>query len=224
MKLKLSGVYNHDIIQSARPFGLKSISFDLRPKSFNFTQKHIIEGLINQNSELESFNLMFSGQPVDTGLELLEQLSQKVSIEKKRLKIELYSSDLNEVLSYLDKSPFKVIWHFTPQANYRKVLTNSHLEGVILSQSYLEGLVKSGELYSFLGELKGLNPKLKFYLKLDWDEEFLGSYLDFFAWEGVDFEISSKVEHDYRVLDSSLIINHLKHFSLLFENEGSHSL
>ena len=59
MKLALKGILDLEVMQLASQLGMSEVSFDFRPRSFNFTQGYKVKELLNYGGQFDSLNLIF---------------------------------------------------------------------------------------------------------------------------------------------------------------------
>lgn len=208
MEIKINGVYSYDLMLFLKSMGIKNFGFDLRPKSFNFIQLHVIKDIIQKcDTGNETYSFMFSNEKDFVINELIKSIESDTLLTRDRVLLEFTDvHDINDCESF----NLNYIWHFSESSNYRKLSSTQFLRVLSIDQKILEQYQNSGQVYEFIKEinnLRGENTLLD--LRVNWDESIIESINDFYLPNLITLEISQLVESSYRNPNQSILQDHL---------------
>ena len=188
--------------------GIKNFGFDLRPKSFNFIQLHVIKDIIQKcDTGNETYSFMFSNEKDFVINELIKSIESDTLLTRDRVLLEFTDvHDINDCESF----NLNYIWHFDESSNYRKLSSAHFLRVLSIDQKKLAQYQNSGQVYVFIKEinnLRGENTLLD--LRVNWDESIIESINDFYLPNLITLEISQLVESSYRNPNQSILQDHL---------------
>jgi len=208
MEIKINGVYNPESIQFLKSLGVSNFGFDLRPKSFNFIQLHVIKDIIKSlDSGSEIYSFMFSNEKDFVINEVISQLSKDTNISSDRFLLEF--TDIHDI-DLCESFKHNYVWHFDESTNFRKIQHCQYLRVVSIAQQKLVSMQESTELYSFIKELNSLrSDSTLLSMRLDWNDSLLESISDFYLPNIITMEINNMVESSYRHINQSSISDHL---------------
>jgi len=209
VNILISGIYNPQMIQYLKQFGVNQFSFDCRPKSFNFIQAYKIkEMLIAHGSVLDQYFLHFEDEKDFVIFETLKDITS-VPSDHGSLNLEFSGK---ESLSFYEQFEIPYTWHFNELVSIDSLPNLKYLRGISFNQIFLERLYQFRELFNFLGKIQeNLSENQFLQLKSDWGEPMFESVIDFFTFKTLSLEINNKVEISYRNPDLNLVSNHIEH-------------
>ena len=203
MNIRIGGVYNCDIIQSLKKLNLNHFKFDLRPRSFNFTQISKIEEIFKNN--------ILSSDHVTVCFEDDDELTIKESL--KRIMGDLSFKDIYlEFYNPLKSSEFydsfnrAYYLHINSNFDLKSLSEYKFLKCVVLHSKDIEQLINFNHIHNFLKTLEAnLNEGQCVEFQMSWDDEVNSSLLNFYNIQSVSFDIDSKIESSYRNIDKDLM-------------------
>lgn len=214
MKLGLKGITDSQVLQFAQTLGFEELSFDLRPRSFNFTQGYKIKEILEQTSTAAGIFLQFENEKSFMIAELMKDL---VNSGHSSLGLEVEKVDnLTEI------NDLGFIFHLKYQPEYKlKDLKNcDQLKRLIFTQEFLEELNQNGELFGFFDILR-TETDFELEVLTDWDNSLIFSLLETFQVDVLSWEINNKVEKSYRCLDFDLVESHIRRMGM--ENDNANT-
>lgn len=214
MNFILKGVTKDETIKSLLPIGVREFSFDLRPRSFNFTQLKNIKEIVILNPAVELFSLCFANEPEHMVSELYLKVSEDLN-EKQKLWVEYTGG---ESLMACEKQGLPYIWHYHPGEKIKHIHDTEYLKRIVFKHSILEEFHQNGELHGFFGLFQDYTEKVMFEIQVDWDTELILSLFDFFQIPMLSFEINQKVELSYQNPDHTLMQKNLVNLANYFAN------
>lgn len=187
--------------------GIKEISFDLRPMSFNFIQAAMIAQIINENGDENNYSLIFANDTDKMINGLIEQIENQCEYSDWKIH---YKGD--ESFEFIDSIQRPYFWDFARDKNYRPFLKDPKCRRIVFDSELLTELMQSNEIYPIMEEFKSLkHDDLIIEICNDWDNSLPISIMEFFEINHVNFNISDKVETSYRQIDLSIIEQHLEY-------------
>ncbi len=212
MKLILKGITKPETIEALSSSQFNQYSFDMRPKSFNFTQGRNIESIIKRYGGLYNFSILFENEKPFMVKEILKPFRDKTNVVPEfsgRTPI----NELNE-LGY----PF--FWHYHDEEKIRDLKQIENLRRIIFHQEDLEYLNQRGELFGFFQLFSDYFERIEFEIQLNWDSEIFVSLLDSFNLLILSYEINSLVEKGYQNPDTALINQSIQQ-TKIYLNKGN---
>lgn len=209
MELRLNGVYHSSIINHLSAIGLTHFSFDLRPKSFNFTQAYKIKEILEQTSSSQKHYYIHFENEKDF---MIEEILKDIKSAKGMSELSLEFSGLNP-LSFYDNFNTPYIWHYNENITLEEISKSKNLQKISFDQLYIERLLQFGKLYDFFGELLEITQTKKIDLEIStgWESPLLETILDFYPIKSLNYEIGHQVEKSYRQIDLQLMTGHIEH-------------
>jgi hypothetical protein len=194
--INLAGIYDRRTVDKARDNGITSLTFDFRPKSFNFIQQYVLEEILDGvESGLVNVNLHFENEADFVVTSIVE------AIEKKGHACTLVFSDKHKK-NYYEKFDRPFLVYYRDDSDFKSVLSSKLCQGVILKYDFLHELKGAGTLNNFLSNFYVYNPMDNIIgLELDWDSNIAATILDLVDFEFVTIPVNSKVEVCYRNVD-----------------------
>lgn len=210
MNFALKGITKGKTIHSMDH--IVQFGFDLRPRSFNFTQLSNIKEIIRGNPQVKTFVLIFENESTS----IIKELYAKVEIDlhqSQELWVEFSGS---EKLEDCEQLGIPYVWHFKEGYNIKVMKEQKLLKRVAFTHSLLEQYNDRGELHGFFNLFQDLTNEIFFEVQLDWDSEIILSFFDYFPISMISFEINHKVELSYQCPDHILMNSNLKNVADLF--------
>ena len=211
MKLGLKGISNLEIFQFAQSLGFEEVSFDLRPKSFNFTQGYKIKEILEQVSGETKTFLQFEKEKEFVIQELMKDLSQ---VSPLSIGLEIEAPDDLQAINDLG-----FIFHlkYDQSQKLSELKACEQLKRLVFTQSFLDELNQNGELFGFFDLLR-TETNFELEVLTDWDSSLTFSLLDTFKIDVLSWEINNKVEKSYRCVDFDLLEAHMRRIGMENEN------
>lgn len=207
--VRVTGVYNSDIVMQLLAQGIRDIGFDIRPRSFNFIQLDAIHKILNEipASNLKFF-LRFENDKDFVVRELVDKLTGHGVIPGENLWVEYWGSETVEFCEQVGL-PYIKLLH---DQNFQNWLSSSQLQGFVVNEMFLNSLGLKGDSFAFLGNFFDALPKEFIVdLSLDWNSEISKSLLEFYPFNNLCFHIDNQVENSYRNVNLQLIKQHIEH-------------
>ena len=207
MKLRVSGIYNPEIIQYLRQYSISHFTYDFRPLSFNFTQAYRVKEMLETvGSPLDSVSLHFADEKDFVISQILKEVKESSQGEV------LLEFSGRDPLNFFEQFETPYIWHFNELVNIDNLSELKYLSKISFDHLYLERLMQFGELFNFLGKITAiLKENQSLEIHLDWDTPVMETLIDFFNFDSLCFEINNKVEASYRNPDFKLVSTHIEH-------------
>jgi hypothetical protein len=216
---RVEGIYDKRTIQRLKDLKLKDLSFDFRPRSFNFIQQHNLIELLDELSLDDNCYLHFENEADFVVKNILDSVCNK----RKKETVYLEFSDDREV-EYYESFDQQFIWHFSNEAkNTSSIIKSKNLKGIVLPFSELLKAHESGVLHNFSNNFHAqffellTNNAGKLILQMDWDSNLFSSIIEYFDFDIISVAINNKVEVCYRNVDLGKVQSHvsfLKELSL----------
>ncbi len=224
MEFILKGLTSDTVITQVKAPELHQYSFDLRPKSFNFTQAYNIKKIIEEQATSHRYSLMFENEKDLIVTEMHKDISKSLKDGDELLLEFSGTTGLDE----LEKFQLPYIWHYHEQEKIRNITSCNYLKRIVFHHQDLEVLNSNGELHGFFNLFSDYSKDIYFEVQLEWDSNIILSLFDFFTIPILSFEISHMVEVSYQNPDTLLIQNHIQNIAKLFEqkvneDENSHN-
>lgn len=113
--------------------------------------------------------------------------------------------------------PLPFYWNFSLDYNWKEVLRNPSLKGIVFPYELLSRLNDQNIFLDFLKEFyEQLNSAsrsdIDLILSMDWDSDVFPSLLDMMTFNALSLPVNSKIELAYRQLDSSKFQNSFHDF------------
>lgn len=207
MKLRVSGIYNPQLMNYLRGFNISHFTYDFRPTSFNFTQAYRVKEMLeNMGKPLDSISLHFSEEKDFVITETLKDIKESVS---GNVFLEFSGK---QALEFYEQFETPYIWHFNELVNIDNLSNLKYLSKISFDHIFLERLMQFGELFNFIGKIKeNLQQGQNLEIQADWGVDVMETLVDFFKFDSLCFEINSKVETSYRTPDLHLVSGHIEH-------------
>jgi len=219
-RIKIDGTYNQNTITMLEELKINDFSFDLRPKSFNFIQEHVLLDILKAiYRPWNRYYLHFENEK--------EYVIEKILHDVQELVVKSgNSTDLVEniflefsdglALHYYESFKTPYLFHLDERHRLEDLKAGKYLRSINFSYSYLHHLQQSGKLGEFVGgflkQLKRMEPPLKMELMLsmDWNDDPFFSLFHYFQFNVISFPLNQKVELSYRNIDYELLKKYVK--------------
>lgn len=207
--MRLGGVYQSSIIRHLNTCGLNHFTFDLRPRSLNFTQIYKIKEMISENnSSLNHFYIHFENEKdfmINGSLEDIIKAQGQAA-----LNLEFSGTD---DLSFYEQFQTPYVWHFNENISVDSITNTKYLRKISFDQLFVERLLQFGRLYELFGDLieKIGSKNIDFEISAGWDSAIMETLIDFYPINTLRFEINNQVEKSYRQIDLHLVQGHIEH-------------
>ncbi len=215
MEFILKGITNNQLLEGLKLSSVSQYTFDLRPKSFNFTQAYNIKNLITNNPQSTRYSLWFENEKDFIITELYNDIKSSLK-EQDQLLLE-FSGETS--LADLEKFELPYIWHYHAGEKIKNISFCKNLKRIVFHHADLEEYHRGGELHGFFNLFSDYTNKIYFEIQANWDSQIILSIFDFFTIPMLSFEINSQVELSYQNPDVELIKQHLLNLENLFENK-----
>lgn len=202
MKLALKGILDLEVMQLASQLGMSEVSFDFRPRSFNFTQGYRVKELLSYGGQFDFLNLIFENEKDF----VIEQILKDLNSAEHSIMLEFSGG---ESLIWADKFETPYIWHYKADTSLSQIEESKFLKRIVFNQEVLDYYNQSGELFGFF-QLFSDRENLELEILADWDNPLIISLIDSFNINYLSFEINTKVERSFRSVDHALVSTHIK--------------
>ena len=209
MDIRLNGVYHTSIIQHLKDFGLSHFSFDLRPKSFNFTQSYKIKEMLQATaSPLVHYYLHFADEKDFVIREIYKSL-----YEERNDSSLMFEFSGTENLDYFESFKVPYVWHYRESITLEQIRQTQYLKMISFDSVFIERLFQFGKLYQLFGEFAEISHEKKMSLEIsqDWNTSVLETLIDFYPIKTLNFEINRQVEKSFRQIDLQQVAGHIEH-------------
>lgn len=214
---RVEGIYDKRTLQRLKDLKLKDLSFDFRPRSFNFLQKHLLEELLDEVSMDDSIYLHFENEADFIVKTVLETASKKC--KKENIVLEFSG---NQTAEYYNSFEQSFCWYYDPTCeNIDEIIKSKYLKGIIIPFSVLNKEHQSGNLHNFSKSfhtkfLKMLSSDSgKLVLSMDWDSNLFSSIMQYFDFDLISIAINNKIEVCYRNVNLSKMQDHVSYLQNL---------
>ena len=204
-QFRVEGIYDKRTLQSLKDLKLKDLSFDFRPRSFNFLQKKLLEELLEDVSQDDTVYLHFENEADFVIKNILESATKKC--EKKNIILEFSG---NQTAEYYESFNHDFLWNYDPSSEHLDdILKSKLLKGLIIPLSIINEEHRKGNIINFSKELhsKIFNLLSKdsgmLILSMDWDSNLFSSLVQYFDFDLISIPINNKIEVCYRNVDLS---------------------
>lgn len=211
MKLGLKGIIDNNLYIKASSLGFESFAFDLRPKSFNFTQEYKIVEILGEADHQHEFILLFENEKEFMLEELVKRVTDQTGLQV------FPEITGGTSLDIMDKLEVPYIWHFNTEEKIASLSERKNLKRIVLNQNVLEEFQQRGELFGFL-QLMLSEEDYEIEIALDWEQSIFLSIVEQFSIDQLSFEINNKIEKSYRNIDYGLLEIHTKDIKNYIEN------
>lgn len=208
MDYGLKGITKLSLIENNKDLDLTIYSFDLRPKSFNFTPMSNIKKILSSTG-IDQFTLLFENEKDF----VLNELIKEFELDENNVHLEFSGSTQ---IDELDSLGMPYSWHYNPEIKISQISKSQFMKRIVFGHQLLEHFNENGELFGFLSLFTDLVDGLEFELLLEWDSPVLESMFEYFNFDYISFEIDSKVEVSYQNVDEVQLNNHIKKIQNLF--------
>ena len=202
-RFRIEGIYDLKTLHLLEASKIREFTFDFRPKSFNFIQIYLFKELLNSGVLFKNIYLQFSNEKEFIIDEIVKEIPQE-------LKDRAY---LDIIGDYdFSKLPLSFYWNFDLERDWRSILKERNLKGLIFPYELLARLNDQNRFIDFIKlfyeqiNLAGRND-LDIYLAIDWDSDIFPSLLDMMNFNGLSMPVNSKIEVAYRQLDGVKFTN-----------------
>ena len=206
MKFILKGICNASTILQTQHSDLSQLGFDLRPRSFNFTQGQNIKVMLEQTSTDQDISLLFEDEKDFVVKEVSEDISTSLKIGQK-LFLEFTGKT---PLAELEKLQKDYIWHYHDQERIRNIADTKFLKKIVIRHNDLEYLNSRGELYGFFHLFSDYFDKVIIEIQVDWNTEIIYSMFEHFNLPIISVEITNLIETSYQNPNCDLINTFIK--------------
>jgi hypothetical protein len=206
MKFILKGVCNSSTILQTQSSNLAQIGFDLRPKSFNFTQGYKIKEMIEGIPPNQSISLMYEDEKDFLVKEVSKDIRTSL-VDGQELFLEFTG---RTPLAELEKLNLDYIWHYQDQERIRNIADTNHLKRIVFRHSDLEYLNSRGELHGFFNLFSDYFDKIMIEIQVDWNSEIIYSIFEHFNIPIISVEITNLIEVGYQNPNCDLINTFIK--------------
>lgn len=199
-QIKITGVFDEKCFDTYRNFGIFHFGFDLRPKSFNFIQEHVLVRLV-EKLPMGSITLLFENEKDFIIKRIIDETQKKFSGE---VLLEFYGSEDFSFFDSFGLPYFCVLKNSIPELKGRNQI------GLILNQDLLNEYSDNGN-----GHGLDFSGASKIYLRFSGKVNFPQSITDFFSWDLLDLEISQDICESYRKLNvekNNSLISEMENF------------
>lgn len=213
--LKLTGIYNQEIIQLGLKEEISHFGFDFRPRSPNFLQEYAFKEIIENNFEAKmQYYLHYQDEKDFMIFRMVDEVKNSILDMGRELKhldqFTLFFSDVKEI-SYYQSMPLNFIWEYHPLGKIEEIAQCQNNVGLSVTWDSLQDLIKTDSLNEFV--LKILKVKqmrqskfpesgpYQVSLQLDWSSDVVPSLGEFLTFDQVELPINSLVESSYRNID-----------------------
>ena len=214
MQFNLKGVTKLETVLETKDIPIYQYSFDLRPKSFNFTQIKNIEEIISASQDINSISLCFENEKPQLVKELYKRSKERAH-DSQQLLLEFMG---DEKIEYCEQFKLPYIWHYHEDESISSFGHASYMQRVVFSHALLQKYHEQNELHGFLNLFSDYVQKIYFEVQLEWSREIILSIFDFFKIPVVSYEINSDVEHFYQNPDHKKIKQYYDNLSNLLKN------
>lgn len=217
MEFILKGITHSKTLRALDSIENLSFAFDLRPKSFNFTQTYKIKETLEGHRNIEMISILFSNEK--------DYVVNNIVLDIEKSFLSKEGTHNNLILEFCGQTPIADLekyeknyyWHYHKDEKIKNLANVKYLKRVIFHHQDLEELNDTGELHGFFQLFSEYMDHISIEVQLQWSSELIISMFDFFDISAVSFEISSEVEIGYQNPDSQLISNHIGHIDKLFK-------
>ncbi|MFT6630145.1 MAG: hypothetical protein ACJAS4_000079 [Bacteriovoracaceae bacterium] len=201
MKFILKGICNSSTILQTQNSQLSQLGFDLRPRSFNFTQGENIKVMLGQTSIDQDISLLFEDEKDFVVREVSENIRNSLK-ENQKLFLEFTGKTS---LGDLEKLETDYIWHYHDQERIRNIADTKFLKKIVIRHNDLEYLNSRGELYGFFHLFSDYFNKVIIEIQVDWNTEIIYSMFEHFKLPVISVEITNLIETSYQNPNCELI-------------------
>lgn len=215
--MRLEGLYDKKTIQLIQSEANMALTFDFRPRSFNFIQQHLFLDFISTvKNGSHSFSIQYENEPDFMIKDTLEKL-KKIYSGPFRLEF----SD-NQKREYYEQFETPFIWHYNLNTSDINVFKSPLLKGVVLNYDDIYEAHNRGVLNSFVQNFYRLTHNVilkrqgELILKLDWTSNIMPSIAEYFDFNTISVPVNSNVEICYRNVDQNKLqssLTSLKNFT-----------
>lgn len=207
MILGLKGITDIDVFRFATNLGFSQLSFDLRPRSFNFTQGYKIKEILEQVGDYYRICLQFDGEKKF----VMQEITRDIESDSREIFLEIENPLDLKVCNELGY-PFAL--KYKPDFKLSELKSCHNLERLIFTQDFIEELNQQGELYGFFDVLRSELPQ-KLEILTDWDSALISSLIETYEIDVLSWEINNKIEVSYRNIDFDLLESHMQKIEVL---------
>ncbi|WP_155897078.1 hypothetical protein [Bacteriovorax sp. BSW11_IV] len=215
--MRLEGLYDKKTIQLLQTKANTALTFDFRPRSFNFIQQYLFLDFITvlKNSTLP-FSIQYENEPDFMIKDTLQKLDAIYSGP-----VSLEFSD-NQKCEYYEQFSRPFIWHYNVQCSDISVFKSPLLKGIVLNYSDIEDAHNKNILTSFVQNFYRLTHDVllkrngQLILKLDWTSNVMPTLAEYFDFNVISVPVNSNVEICYRNVDQNKLqssLESLKNFT-----------
>lgn len=215
--MRLEGLYDKKTIQVVQQEAKMGLTFDFRPRSFNFIQQYLFLDFISEvKKSTNEFSIQYENEPEFMINDTLEKLS-KIFYGNFLLEF----SD-NQTLSYYEQFKKPFLWHYSQHIGDISVFKSPLLKGIVLDYNLIKDAHESGKLNNFVQNFYRLTHDTlirrsgQLILKMDWASDIMPSITEFFDFNCVSLPVNSNIEICYRNVDQNKLktsISSLKSFT-----------
>ncbi|MBT7610478.1 MAG: hypothetical protein HN576_12030 [Bacteriovoracaceae bacterium] len=221
--LKISGIYNSEILNRTSLEGVNHFAFDFRVRSPNFLPEYSFKEIIEKNFNHQAkYYLHYQDEKDFMINRLIDELKKSLhSIGRGQEYLKnfiLQFSDAREV-SFYENCALNFIWEYHPLGDIERIVQCKNNCGILIPYDYIQNAANDGSLQNMAikilraRQLKGKSGKDKepfqVTLQLDWSSDVLPSLSEFLSFDIIDLPINSNIESSYRNVDYTNMINSL---------------
>ncbi len=210
MKYALKGITQTSSLQFFTRKEFSQFSFDLRPKSFNFTQHYKIIEMIQNDQSLSEYSLLFENEKDFVVSELFKLIGAN------HFGAEILCEFCGRTdLDYLESLNIPYVWHFHDGEKIASLAKYERMKRIVFRSEDLKLLLEKGDLFAFLKLFDYLRAKVEIEIQMQWNAELFESLHDHFQIDYLSFEINQMVEKSYQQPNHEMIKEHLKQLALI---------
>ena len=212
-QVRLEGVYDKKTALFLKKQGINEYTFDFRPRSFNYIQKHRFEEIMSQlYFSANGYYLHFCNENPSVIERIINDfkniLQRPLSMDGN---VFLEFSD-NQSAAWYDHFGLPFYWHYNTCENIEGILCAQNLQGIILDFEYCAQQYREQFFISFYKHIQSsrLKDELKLILSIDWNSNIppvIEEYLDF---DLISLPINAKIESSYRQVNYERLSRELR--------------
>lgn len=214
-RIRLEGIYNQNIISTLSRGEINDITFDFRPKSFNFIQLHIFEEMIDTLGPTERAFLQFNAEKHLVIDEIVKTIPDRFH--------HVFKLEINAPVNfdYFNQLPLPFFWKFDLNENWKELLSLPNLGGFVFSFQTIKELHEQNLLMDFFRHFyqecqMNNRSDIELILSLDWDSDLFPSLLDIVDFSTISLPLNFHVESSYRQFDQKLFQQHFHRFQSIY--------
>lgn len=198
LNFKIDGIYDEGALKSVMDQGVRRVSFDLRPKSFNFIQIYRIQEILKSVGDLpKDFKvyLHFQDESEFSIKYIVDEIAKTIGNHSQ---IRVYLSDQKDI-TYYQNLKHEFSWELTTLDNLKQISLTKGFREVILPFELVEFYHGRNQAFEFLNRLMTMKKdQFELCLKIPWDFDKIESIFDFYQFDSYLLSVNSKIENSFR--------------------------